>query len=737
MDLESAQSLEGIHASQDHRVHLPHLRHRHGTDGQETTWPPQPGKTGKEKPAPPLGRRGSWITSLSSKFSSSQQSPSSPSTPQGKSFLNSGKEESSPSDVSASPTPKENKKSDFSPQAQSSPKPSGPSFLQSALRRLSSSGGAGLGKGGGSGSVCPRKVMNIDPYRERCQIDDLEPAKLRRVSFCVDVEIAAAAAASYAEEEEDRQPQEPPSPGRRPSLTELERMANYKKNKEQKQKMKDKAEAVALKHPAAVAETKDATYDINCTEEKVPEPSNPDPEKNNSGEGNTRKKEKKKRSEEERKARKEKKRLAAVANGTIPMEITRDSSSSSSTHDSSPSCRQQDKPTTDPLRIYRRCCQLRETSVLKRITDQLSSPTASEPSSDGTVTCLDLSGSRLPLPDIVTLGDYLAVVPVRKVILEDCDLSDEAVRVILAGLLSVKTVDQARFNRDLSRKAGESPKERIERLGVIEKISLKNNPRLGRDGWRHICLFIHMSQSLKAIDISMIPFPEAQRAPSTPIAHAKSPASNRAPPDTAAIIEKCLIERTAGPHLEELVMAECRLGTEQVLKIVHGVKACGTKRLGLANNSLTEESIEVISDFVKTGRCEGLDVGGNDLSSTLGILTEAISAESDKNSLYALSLADCNLSPKGLKLLLPALTRLPNFRFIDLSHNRNLFSTQPNATGLFRKYFPQMALLKRIHLNDVAMESEHCIALAEVLPEVPNLAHIRSVDMLLVRDSLS
>lgn len=574
--------------------------------------------------------------------------------------------------------------------------------------------------------------MNIDPYRERCQIEDLEPAKLRRVSFCVDVEIAAAAI--YTVEDEDGQLPEQSLPERRPSLTELERMANYKRNKEQKQKMKDKAEAEALNNPTAVSITKDPNLNVSSTEEQIVESPKPAQERSNNGEGTTRKKEKKKRSEEERKARKEKKRLAAVANGTIPMEITRDSSSGSSTNESSLSCRAQDKPTTDPLRIYRRCCQLRETSVLKRITDQLSSPTAHDPSLDGTVTYLDISGSRLQLPDIVTLGDYLAIVPVRKVILEDCDLSDEAVRVILAGLLSVKTLDQAKFNRDLSRKGGGFTKERIERLGVIEKISLKNNPRLGRDGWRHICLFIHMSQSLKAIDVSMIPFPEVQRAPSTPtIAHAKSHASNKISIDTAAIFEKCLVERTAGSHLEELVMGECGLSTEQIQKIVHGVKACGANRLGLANNSLTDESVEAISEFVRTGRCEGLDIGGNDLSSTLGILVDAISADPDNNAVYALSLADCNLSPKALRPLLPALTRLPNFRFIDLSHNRDLFSTQPNATGLLRKYFPQMARLKRIHLNDVAMESEQCIALAEVLPEVPNLAHIRYVQVLLDR----
>ena len=43
---------------------------------------------------------------------------------------------------------------------------------------------------------------------------------------------------------------------------------------------------------------------------------------------------------------------------------------------------------------------------------------------------------------------------------------------------------------------------------------------------------------------------------------------------------------------------------------------------------------------------------------------------------------------------------------------------------MLRKYLPQLQYLKRIHLNDVGLDSEQGIALAEVLPEIPYLAHI-------------
>ena len=54
-----------------------------------------------------------------------------------------------------------------------------------------------------------------------------------------------------------------------------------------------------------------------------------------------------------------------------------------------------------------------------------------------------------------------------------------------------------------------SEKDVIEKLGVVEKVSFKNNPKIGKEGWRHIATFIYMSRSLKAIDLSMIPFPDS------------------------------------------------------------------------------------------------------------------------------------------------------------------------------------------------------------------------------------
>ena len=563
--------------------------------------------------------------------------------------------------------------------------------------------------------------MNIDPYRDRCSLPDLDQKKLRRVAFCVDVEIAGAA--QYTEEE----PQEPPAPPLKgeSSLTRLEHETAVKKMK--KDQLQKKGEGAALKDPIAVMEEKEKGGVIKATGEEVKPEKALEPMKPECSEFKepTRKNEKKKRSEGERKERKERKRQEALANGTIPAELKGEASSSAT---DSPAGTEtppgsQDLPTTDPLRIYRRCCQLRETPILKRIAEQISSPSACHAATPGILSSLDLSGYWMQLPDLVTLGDYLAVVPVKRLILENCGLGDEAVRVILAGLLAAKTPEQAKHNKRLCKKVNGQNKQTTELLGVVEKLSLKNNPKIGKEGWRHISLFINMSRSLKAIDLSMIPLPQGSATVDS-VKH-KSHSATTPQIDMPTLLQEAIAERLEGPRLEELVMAECGLSTETIGKLVDGVLKCGCTRLGLASNDISRQGLEHVIRYVKSGKCEGLDLGGNDLREDLNMLADALD---ERSTLWALSLADCHLSPSSLESLLPPLTHLPNFRFIDLSHNRDLFSIQPTALRLIRKYLPQFPTLKRLHLTDVAMTPEHAIALAEVLPESRTLAHLSIIE---------
>jgi ribosome assembly protein YihI (activator of Der GTPase) len=174
------------------------------------------------------------------------------------------------------------------------------SFISNALRRLSSGSqvGTSSGKTVPNGGVCPRRVLNIDPNRSRCLVPELDQNKLRRVAFCVDVEIASGP--KYKDDIDDEE----------------------RKQKRKDKKLKERGEGEALKHPESVAETKEKEGAVNvCSaQEVVGTELAPNPEGTvleGQKQEPSKKKEKKKRSEAERKERKEKKRRKAEENGSI------------------------------------------------------------------------------------------------------------------------------------------------------------------------------------------------------------------------------------------------------------------------------------------------------------------------------------------------------------------------------------------------------------------------------------
>jgi Ran GTPase-activating protein (RanGAP) involved in mRNA processing and transport len=633
-----------------------------------------------------------------------------------------------------------------------------PGFLTNALRRLSSSSNATLGKGAGVGAAGQRRIMNVDPNRERVKIVGFDQNKLKRVAFCVDVEIAGYGA--QADEEREHPTSKPPTSaaGQKIAIAQTAQPQGDKKDTS-KAKYKDMGEGAALKKPHTAEEEVEKLEKTEAEAASIAQEESEKPvEKSEESAGSslptittdaplsepqtiptTRKKEKKKRSEAERKERRERKRRQAEANGLVPMELSGvhgdDSDSSSNpTPPGATTPRNGDSPTTDPLRIYKRCCQLRETGCMDRIKDQISKPSATLAEAPGTVAVIDLSGTQMSLEDTKTFGDWLAVVPVRKLVLDDCGLTDESLRVILAGLSGCKSMEQARQNRKLPKRLLGGNRGQ-EQMGVIEKLSLKNNSKITNTGWKHLALFMHISRSLKGIDLSGIPFPHrsqdymgAQGLSRTSTASSTS-TNNTATPepkygDIGSLIAKALSERF-GDKLEEMIFSRCRLAASNIGDIVDCCIKRRIRRLGLAENDLTPEGLEHVVRYVKSGACEGLDLGGNSLHGAGPMVADAVD---ENNPLFAMSLSDCNLTPEDLSHLLAPLAKLKNFKFIDLSRNHKLFGGQPNAVPVLRKLLPRLKALRRIHLTDVDMSSEHVIALAEMLPDCPELAHVSILD---------
>lgn len=537
--------------------------------------------------------------------------------------------------------------------------------------------------------MCPRRTLNVNPNRERCKYAEFDPAKLKRVSFSVDVEIAAG-----------------------PKYKDDEASTDDKQKKTKDKKLKERAEGEALKHPQAATEKKEHDADTAKTnvDEQIVQNDGPlDTTKDESPEA------KSSMTEEERREKKEKRRRKAEESGAAPVELTRDEGDGkqSPTKNGSDKPKSQDKPTTDPVRIYRRCCQLRESPILKRITEQLMSPTCTLPDDPGTVDCLDLSNSKLQEGDFVTLGDWLAVVPLKRLILENADITDEGLRCVLAGLLASKKPQPLKLLRKNSVDHADG-RPRQDRLGVVERLVLKNNPRISPIGWKHLSCFLYMCRSIKALDVSMVHFP-AEIPQNTASEFARSTgAKKHYTSDAASVFSKALAERLGGSTLEEVNMSECGLLSQQIQKIVEAAKTCRIERLSFAGNNLNDEGLEHILGYIRSGVCLAVDIGSNDLRGKLGRLASALN-ETPNCRVWGISLINCNLDTETLRELFPALAGLQDFRFIDLSHNKHLFDNeQAGGIHLLRKYIPKFRNLIRLHLVDVGLNTKQAIALAEV-----------------------
>lgn len=600
---------------------------------------------------------------------------------------------------------------DYTAQPPPSPKASNPSFLSSAFRRLSTNTVPQAQAGAlADAPQCRRQILNVDEGRPRCSVKGLNQANLRRVSFSVDVEVAGSS--RYIPEDNEDVPE-----------------VADKKSKKKDKKLKERGEGEALKHPDAVTREEEQDGVVRTSGEKAPEkqdspdsseavhsqlwgiltspPLSPRPNERRSQENHQ---------AIDRTSNRDSQPPPSRPNASADPESQSQTSVDPLVHQP----RHHDKPTTDPLRVYRRCCQLREAPVLKRISEQLGNPNNVGVEAPGVVTCLNLNRSRLQLQDVICLGDWLAVVPVKKLLFDEANLRDEGVRVVLAGLLAAKPPELNKRKRGRSSPTRLRDSSIYRSPGIIEKLTLKGNNKLTAESWRHICLFLNLCKSIKAVDLSMIPFPKNSTRLSM-----EGEAASKQPQDIAELLGESLSCRQGGDNLLELTFGECDVDDYHVSKICAAASTMRLARLGLAGNNLTVEGLRHVASYLRANVCKGLDLGGIDLHGKLPIIVEAL--ESD-TTLQALSLSHSNLEPGELTPLFQKFVAMSDFRFLDLSHNHKLFSQSPSALAVIRQYLPKLHLLKRLHLVDVSMSPADAIGIAEVIPDTRNLAHLNILE---------
>jgi len=561
-------------------------------------------------------------------------------------------------------------------------------------------------------ATCERVVLNKDETRERCVIPELDGNKLRKVSFCVDVEVAPCHEDVEARKEARR---------KRREAKEKERLKQLQADGTPEVVVPNYDGASPDIGPIEIPQTeqKEITHigseGLNGSaavsiEEKGSDSLAPSQEcANGSSPPN------------------------AIPIGGIASEKLK------------PRRRIHPKPTTDPMKIYTQCCQLRETRILPEVKEALQKENC-----PAVLQSMDLTGYRFQLCDAVTFSDFLALVPIKRLILEDCDLIDETVRMILSALSAVKRISISEESEEKLAALQNGADEKHHR-GVIEKLSFKGNPKIGRDGWGYISCFIHMSHSLKAIDVSRITLPRPLRVNAPPHHGSIGKHSTlKEPPasDITAIFSKALGERLCGRGLEELVMGQCALSSDQLKSILEGVVKGETKRLSLEGNALTDDGLAMVGHWMKgSGVCEALDLSNNNvqvrshqfrlcfwrinqIQDHIDILSASIN---ELSPICSLRLSNCSLTPTSLSSLLPALATLPNLRKLNLSSNPLLFSVQPDSFQLLRRFLPRMSTLRSVDLANTSMTSDQAIALCEVLPDIRQLAYFRITENPLVR----
>lgn len=323
--------------------------------------------------------------------------------------------------------------------------------------------------------------------------------------------------------------------------------------------------------------------------------------------------------------------------------------------------------------VYTRCCHLREILPIPATLKQLKGKTSP-------LQTLKLLNPKPTLIDIYSFSDFIAIVPIKNIIFDNVTMSTEMLKIILSSLL---------------------------RSTSIEKLSLRNVP-IDEQGWRFLCKFLSRNRSITKLDLS-----QQKIKVDLPASH------HRVSMDWNLFTDTLVLRG----GIEELLLNGCKLSLPIFGRLMDEGVSRSTKRLGLAQIDLTLDHIKVLIGWMtaEETRCEGLDIGFNDLSQG-DKLKPLIKRLSQAVTLQNLSLNSTNLANvEDVALLVRSLSKLPNLRFLDLS---NLSSIFPGILPYLNKYLPRFANLNRIHLDHNELSTKSFSIISEIIPKCEKLVHV-------------
>lgn len=323
--------------------------------------------------------------------------------------------------------------------------------------------------------------------------------------------------------------------------------------------------------------------------------------------------------------------------------------------------------------IYTRCCHLREILPIPATLKQLKNKTKVLP-------VLKLLNPKPTLIDVLSFSDFIAITPINAIIFDNVTMTTEMLQHFLSSIVNNK---------------------------FVEKLSLRN-VAIDELGWKFLCKFLSMSQSIKKLDISQ------QRIKSD-----TKKSCIRSSMNWNLFIQS-LITRGG---IEELVINGCKLTDETFKDLIENAVRLSTYRLGIASIELNQFKAKIVADWItdEKSKCVGVDVAFNDLSK--GQLIPFINAFYKGNlkliffSLNSTKLTDIDQTSE----LIRSLSYVKTLRFLDLSSLPDLF---PGIISRLKKYLPQFPSLKRIHFDLNELSSLSIGAIADILPKIEGLVHV-------------
>ncbi|KAI9249774.1 hypothetical protein BDA99DRAFT_523622 [Phascolomyces articulosus] len=300
------------------------------------------------------------------------------------------------------------------------------------------------------------------------------------------------------------------------------------------------------------------------------------------------------------------------------------------------------------------------------------------------LTKIDLSNQPIqrrviePMTDVLGLGFDL-----QELILKNCDLEDDALKVLLHTLLLNDT---------------------------LRHLNLADNKKLKTTGFKYIAIYVKGSRKLERLDLS------------------NTNPDKKAIQYLAQALTASSFTAKSFPSLQQLLLDGCLLKLSFLEILASGVrKSPNLRYLSLIGNKISNQGAiwlgVMLRDYDNPEYIKGLEylnLNNNDIRQGVQYIAQALRRN---QSLTELHLHDCKLDSKACAFIGEALKYNQALLKLDISANSLVHPTAEGILAIKQALYVNWTL-KELNMSASGLASEAAIYLAECLPENRSLRRI-------------